>query len=45
MKFSSESEGNVRSDEYGKPQGSQVSIRQSIAALRQAENVERHKAS
>ena len=27
MKFSSSSEGNVRSDGYGKPQGSQVSIK------------------
>ena len=45
MKFSSGSEENVRSDGYGKHQGSQVSIRQPIAPLKQAENVEGHRAS
>ena len=43
--FLLKSEGNIRSDEHGKPQGSQVSIRQSIAPLRQADIVKRHEAS
>ena len=45
MKFSSGSEGNVRSDGYKKPQGSQVSMRQSMVLPRQTDDVEMHGAS
>ena len=41
MKFSAGSEKNISSDRCGKPQGSQVSMRQSMALQGQADNVKR----